>query len=339
MSDAGSPSATVPARAARLAPFAALCAPLAARIGPPKASPRLVERPRAPRPARLCSRCHVDRPATHPGDARRPAAHRARRTPALPPAHAAGGARRLPRRRRGAGPAARAAGARRARWLSRRATATRWARACMRRTARSPRCCCTCTAAASRSAESRPTTACAASSRCAAAPRWCRSTTGWRRSTASRPPFTTPGTRCSSSPRAPHRSAWTAARLAVGGDSAGGTLAAVCALLARDAGLSLALQLLFYPGHRGALRQRLAPPLRRRAAARPAADRLVPRPLRRSRAARRLALRPARGAGPRGRRAGLDRPGRVDPPVDEGIAYGDRLRAAGVRCSWRSGAA
>ncbi|MEO7391500.1 MAG: alpha/beta hydrolase [Ramlibacter sp.] len=38
------------------------------------------------------------------------------------------------------------------------------------------------------------------------------------------------------------------ARLAVGGDSAGGTLAAVCAILARDARLRLALQLLFYPG-------------------------------------------------------------------------------------------
>jgi acetyl esterase len=37
-------------------------------------------------------------------------------------------------------------------------------------------------------------------------------------------------------------------RLAVGGDSAGGTLAAVCAIQARDAGLRLALQLLFYPG-------------------------------------------------------------------------------------------
>lgn len=37
-------------------------------------------------------------------------------------------------------------------------------------------------------------------------------------------------------------------RLAVGGDSAGGTLAAVCALMARDAGLLLRLQLLFYPG-------------------------------------------------------------------------------------------
>lgn len=39
-----------------------------------------------------------------------------------------------------------------------------------------------------------------------------------------------------------------ASRIAVGGDSAGGTLAAMCAVLARDAGLPLALQLLFYPG-------------------------------------------------------------------------------------------
>lgn len=38
------------------------------------------------------------------------------------------------------------------------------------------------------------------------------------------------------------------AGVAVGGDSAGGTLAAVCAILARDAQLPLALQLLFYPG-------------------------------------------------------------------------------------------
>ncbi|MFN4361226.1 MAG: alpha/beta hydrolase fold domain-containing protein [Hylemonella sp.] len=37
-------------------------------------------------------------------------------------------------------------------------------------------------------------------------------------------------------------------RIAVGGDSAGGTLAIVCAIAARDAGLPLALQLLFYPG-------------------------------------------------------------------------------------------
>ncbi|MBE7368262.1 alpha/beta hydrolase [Ramlibacter pallidus] len=41
------------------------------------------------------------------------------------------------------------------------------------------------------------------------------------------------------------------ARLAVGGDSAGGTLATVCATLARDAGLALALQVLFCPGCAG----------------------------------------------------------------------------------------
>ena len=42
-----------------------------------------------------------------------------------------------------------------------------------------------------------------------------------------------------------------AARLAVGGDSAGGTLATVCAVLARDAGIALVLQLLVYPGTGG----------------------------------------------------------------------------------------
>jgi len=42
-----------------------------------------------------------------------------------------------------------------------------------------------------------------------------------------------------------------ASRIAVGGDSAGGTLTAVTAIGARDAGWSLALQLLFYPGCAG----------------------------------------------------------------------------------------
>jgi acetyl esterase len=39
-----------------------------------------------------------------------------------------------------------------------------------------------------------------------------------------------------------------AARLAVGGDSAGGTLAAVCAIHARDIGLALCAQILITPG-------------------------------------------------------------------------------------------
>ncbi len=41
------------------------------------------------------------------------------------------------------------------------------------------------------------------------------------------------------------------ARVAVGGDSAGGTLSLVTSLMARDAGVALALQLLFYPGCAG----------------------------------------------------------------------------------------
>jgi acetyl esterase len=39
-----------------------------------------------------------------------------------------------------------------------------------------------------------------------------------------------------------------AQRIALGGDSAGGTLATVCAVLARDAGLAPVLQMLIYPG-------------------------------------------------------------------------------------------
>ena len=119
-------------------------------------------------------------------------------------------------------------------------------------------------------------------------------------------------------------------RLAVGGDSAGGTLAAVCALLARDARLPLALQLLFYPGTAASFDS----DSQRRHADGP----LLDRPL----------LEWFRGhyADPaqRGdwRFAPLEAPdhegvapawiglAEVDPTVDEGIAYGDRLRAAGV---------
>lgn len=121
-----------------------------------------------------------------------------------------------------------------------------------------------------------------------------------------------------------------ARRLALGGDSAGGTLAAVCALMARDAGIPVSLQLLFYPGcaahqdthshHAFAhglvlekphidffFRQYIDP-----------ADRddwrFAP-----------LNVPDAEGAAPAW--FGL---AECDPLVDEGLLYADKLRAAGV---------
>ena len=119
-------------------------------------------------------------------------------------------------------------------------------------------------------------------------------------------------------------------RIAVGGDSAGGTLSAACALQARDAGVLLALQLLIYPGcaayqdtpshatyaHGHVLdaasitwffRQYLTHEQR--------ADwRFAP-----------LLAPDVDGVAPAW--FGL---AELDPLVDEGIAYADRLRAAGV---------
>ncbi|VTU28779.1 alpha/beta hydrolase [Variovorax sp. PBL-E5] len=120
-------------------------------------------------------------------------------------------------------------------------------------------------------------------------------------------------------------------RIAVGGDSAGGTLAAVCAILARDAGLRLALQLLFYPG----MTAHQDTPSHRRFAAGP----LLGEPLitwffaqyvhnRAERDDWRFAPLNAEdvdGVAPAW--LGL---AECDPVVDEGIAYADKLRAAGV---------
>jgi acetyl esterase len=128
------------------------------------------------------------------------------------------------------------------------------------------------------------------------------------------------------------------ARIAVGGDSAGGTLAAVCAILARDAGLVLALQLLFYPGTAG---HQNAPSQQRFAKGfvleqaqisyffehyiRSAADRDDWR------------FAPLDGLRPDGALAELQGVApawlglaECDPLVDEGVAYADRLRMAGV---------
>ena len=120
-------------------------------------------------------------------------------------------------------------------------------------------------------------------------------------------------------------------RMAVGGDSAGGTLAAACAIQARDQGLPLALQMLFYPGttaHQDTDSHRLladAPLLQA-----PLIDfffgQYIPEHAQRDdwRFAPLLAD-DVEGVAPAW--IGL---AEVDPLVDEGIAYADKLRAAGV---------
>lgn len=121
------------------------------------------------------------------------------------------------------------------------------------------------------------------------------------------------------------------ARLAVGGDSAGGTLAAVNAILARDAGLPLALQLLIYPGttaHQDTLSHTefAHGPVLDRSAIGWFFDQYIP-----SRAEREdwrfapLLAPDVDGVAPAW--IGL---AECDPLVDEGVDYGDKLRAAGV---------
>ena len=120
-----------------------------------------------------------------------------------------------------------------------------------------------------------------------------------------------------------------ASRIALGGDSAGGTLTASTAIAARDAGIALKLQLMFYPGcspeylpsaetfDKGFLLEKASidyfyghyiPHLN---------DRLNPRfsPM----------LADVSGVAPAW--LGL---AECDPIVDEGIAYADHLRLAGV---------
>ena len=121
-----------------------------------------------------------------------------------------------------------------------------------------------------------------------------------------------------------------ASRLAVGGDSAGGTLAAVCAILARDAGLPLRHQLLITPGttahadtpsHRQFARGYLLD-------AESIAwffDQYIDR-------AQRTDWRfvPLEAGDLEGLAPACVVLAECDPLVDEGVAYADRLRAAGV---------
>jgi acetyl esterase len=124
-----------------------------------------------------------------------------------------------------------------------------------------------------------------------------------------------------------------ARRLAVGGDSAGGTLAAVAAILARDAGLPLGLQVLITPG--------TAPddqwPSRRLFADGFLLDavtiewffaQVLPRGARHDWRFAPLLAPDLEGVAP-----AVLLLADCDPLVDEGLAYGDRLRAAGIAVS------
>ena len=122
-----------------------------------------------------------------------------------------------------------------------------------------------------------------------------------------------------------------AARLAVGGDSAGGTLAAACAIQARNAGLPLALQLLFYPG---CAAHQDTPSHRRFAKGFVLEEMQISwffNHYVRSRADRDdwrfapLNAPDVDGVAPVW--IGL---AELDPLIDEGVMYGDKLRAAGV---------
>lgn len=120
------------------------------------------------------------------------------------------------------------------------------------------------------------------------------------------------------------------ARLAIGGDSAGGTLAAVGAIHARDRGLPLALQLLITPGtaaHGDTASHRLFANGFLLDAADIAwfFDHYVPYHHRRDWRFAPLEAPDLDGVAP-----ACLLLAECDPLFDEGLAYGDRLRAAGV---------
>ena len=122
-----------------------------------------------------------------------------------------------------------------------------------------------------------------------------------------------------------------ATRLAVGGDSAGGTLAAACAVQARDAKIPLALQLLIYPGcaahqdtpshktfARGFLLEETHITYFFNHYVHSAADRDDWR------------FSPLNAADVEGVAPAWFGLAECDPLVDEGVMYADKLRAAGV---------
>ncbi|SCX66322.1 acetyl esterase [Variovorax sp. EL159] len=121
-------------------------------------------------------------------------------------------------------------------------------------------------------------------------------------------------------------------RLAVGGDSAGGTLAAVCAILARDAGLPLALQMLIYPGT--AAHQDTASHLRHANGpllTKAMIDFFFAQYVRTSADRDDWRFAPLQADDVDGVAPAWIGLAECDPVVDEGIAYADKLRAAGVQ--------
>jgi acetyl esterase len=128
------------------------------------------------------------------------------------------------------------------------------------------------------------------------------------------------------------------ARMAIGGDSAGGTLAAVSAIAARDAGQPLTLQLLFYPGCAG---HQDTPSHKTYAHGfileKPHIDYFFGHYLRGARDRDDWRFAPLDGRDENGQLKDLDglAPAWIglaecDPLTDEGIAWADRLRLAGV---------
>jgi acetyl esterase len=120
------------------------------------------------------------------------------------------------------------------------------------------------------------------------------------------------------------------ARLALGGDSAGGTLAAACSIMARDAGLAIRLQLLIYPGtaadQSARSHQRFAQGLvLEQAHIDWFFDQFIAPEQRADWRFAPLEATDVEGVAPAW--FGL---AECDPLVDDGIAYADKLRAAGV---------
>ncbi len=122
-----------------------------------------------------------------------------------------------------------------------------------------------------------------------------------------------------------------AKRMAVGGDSAGGTLATVCAMLARDSGMPLSLQLLFYPGcaaHQdtGSHRRFAQGFVLGEAQISWFFSQYVRTPADRDD----WRFAPLNAADPEGVAPAWIGLAECDPLVDEGVMYADKLRAAGV---------